>query len=143
MKFLFEDESFSFETLRGAGFSLDGGSDLGEILVTASGIGEGDEDAWHREWRATADRVAGLGESSLAAGHQVSAREAFLRVSNYYRIAGFYRRDDPFNDPEVTALIKRSRDTFLQAASLMDGPVGCAHPVWGPLAAGLPVLRGR
>lgn len=123
MRFLFHDESFSFETLRGAGFACDGGADLGEVLVTAAAIGEGDEEAWHREWKATADRIAGLGEAALSAGHKVSAREAFLRASNYYRMAEFYRRVDPFNDPEVTGLIRRSHDTLLQAASFMEGPV--------------------
>ena len=38
MKCLFDDESFSFETLRTAGFAMYGGSDLGEVLVTASAI---------------------------------------------------------------------------------------------------------
>lgn len=123
MRFLFEDESFSFETLRGAGFSVDGGADLGEVLVTASAIGEGDEQAWHREWKATADRIAGLAEASLRAGDRITAKEAFFRASNYYRMAEFYRRDDPAHDPEVTGLIRRSRDTFLQAAALMESPV--------------------
>jgi len=36
VKFLFEDESFSFETLRTAGFAVYGGADLGEVLATAS-----------------------------------------------------------------------------------------------------------
>ncbi|HEY0124909.1 MAG TPA: hypothetical protein VGC14_24715 [Rhizobium sp.] len=53
MKFLFEDESFSFETLRAAGFAADGGADLGEIIATAEKIPEGDETAWHREWNPT------------------------------------------------------------------------------------------
>ena len=43
MKFLFDDESFSFEALRTAGFAAYGGADLGEVLTTASHIGEGDE----------------------------------------------------------------------------------------------------
>ena len=34
MKFLFDDESFSFEALRTAGFTLFGGADLGEVLAT-------------------------------------------------------------------------------------------------------------
>ncbi|MEI9898845.1 MAG: hypothetical protein WDN31_00530 [Hyphomicrobium sp.] len=123
MKFLFDDESFSFETLRGTGFSVDGGADLGEVIITASAIGEGDDEAWHREWKALADRIAALGATSLAAGHKVSAREALLRASNYYRMAEFFRREDPFNDPEVTKLSKRSRDTFLAAAALMHTPV--------------------
>src|SRR5208282_2141174 len=123
MKFLFEDESFAFETLRGAGFTVDGAADISEIVITAARIGEGDEVAWHREWKALADRIAGLGETSLRAGHKISAKEAFLRASNYYRMAEFFLRDDPFNNPDVVGLIKRSRETFLQAAQFFDGPV--------------------
>jgi hypothetical protein len=70
-----------------------------------------------------ADRIAGLGETSLRAGHKISAREAFLRASNYYRMAEFFLRDDPFSNPNVVGLIKRSRETFLQAAQFFDGPV--------------------
>ncbi|WP_396898035.1 alpha/beta hydrolase family protein [Mycolicibacterium sp.] len=120
MKFLFDDESFSFETLRAAGYANAGGADLGEILVTARAIPEGDEAAWHREWKATAQRVEALGRQSLAAGHSVSAREALLRASNYYRTAEFYLREDPAHDPEAKALFTRSRDAFLEAMALYD-----------------------
>jgi pimeloyl-ACP methyl ester carboxylesterase len=120
MKFLFDDESFSFEALRAAGFANYGGADLGEVIVTAGAIPEGDEGAWHRQWKATAQRVEALGRESLVGGHAVSAREALLRASNYYRTAEFYRRDDPWNDPEVAELSARSRDTFLTAMGLFD-----------------------
>lgn len=120
MKFLFEDESFSFEALRAAGFANYGGADLGEVLTTARAIPEGDEVAWHREWKATAERAESLGRASLAAGHEVSAREALLRASNYYRTAEFYRRHDPAHDPEVIELSSRSRDAFVTAAALFD-----------------------
>src|SRR5580693_9136670 len=93
MKFLFDDPSFSFEALRAAGFANYGGADLGEILVTARAIPDGDEASWHREWKATAERVEELGGKSLADGHRVSAREALLRASNYYRTAEFFRRE--------------------------------------------------
>jgi hypothetical protein len=43
-----------------------------------------------------------------------------LRASNYYRTAEFYRRDDPWNDPEVTELSRRSRETFRSAIALFD-----------------------
>lgn len=118
MKFLFDDESFSFEALRAAGFANYGGADLGEILVTGRAIPEGDETAWHREWKATAERAEELGHKSLAGGYRVSAREALLRASNYYRTAEFYRRDDPWNDPEVALLSARSRETFIAAMGL-------------------------
>lgn len=120
MKFLFNDQSFSFEALRGVGFATEGAADIGEVLATASAITEGDDESWYREWKATAERIANLGEASLKAGHRVSAREAFLRASNYYRMAEFYRRENPTADPEVKGLIRRSRDTFKQAAILME-----------------------
>ena len=118
MKFLFDDESFSFEALRAAGFANYGGADLGEVLVTARAIPEGDEEAWHREWKATARRVEALARQSADGGHPVSAREAYLRASNYYRTAEFYRRQDPVADPEVAELSRRSRETFLSAMRL-------------------------
>jgi pimeloyl-ACP methyl ester carboxylesterase len=120
MKFLFDDASFSFEALRAAGFANYGGADLGEILVTARAIPDGDEASWHREWKATAERVEELGRKSLADGHHVSAREALLRASNYYRTAEFFLRDDPAHDPEVALLSARSRDTFVTAMPLFD-----------------------
>jgi len=118
MKFLFDDESFSFEALRAASFATYGGAELGEVLVTARAIPNGDENAWHREWKATAERVEQLGRTSLAAGHLVSAREALLRASNYYRTAEFYRRENPWHDPEVALLSTRSRETFQTAMPL-------------------------
>ena len=123
MKFLFEDESFSFETLRAAGFANYGGAELGEVVVTARAIPEGDEAAWHREWKATARRVHQLGEQSLAKGHRVSAREAFLRASNYYRTSEFFLRDHPATDPEVASLSGESARAFRSAVALLETPV--------------------
>ncbi|WP_213990048.1 alpha/beta fold hydrolase [Sodalis sp. dw_96] len=122
MKFLFENESFSFETLRTAGFANYGGADLGEVIVTARGIPEGDETAWLKQWEATANRVAAIGERSLAAGHLISAREAFLRASNYYRTAEFFKRAAPIGDIDVARLSGRSTQTFIQAVQLLDSP---------------------
>lgn len=123
MKFLFDTESFSFETLRTAGFAAYGGADLGEVLVTAAQIREGDEAGWHQAWKATADRVAGIGRRALADGHPVSAREALLRASNYYRTAGDFLLDHPATDPEMAALSAGQRETFAAAAALFDSPV--------------------
>jgi len=77
MKFLFDDESFSFETLRTTGFTAYGGADLGEVLSTTHHVDEGDEATWHQAWKTTAQRVAKIGEQALASGHRVGAREAF------------------------------------------------------------------
>jgi pimeloyl-ACP methyl ester carboxylesterase len=120
--FIFKDEAFKFETLRAAGFAGDAGADIGEVIVTTAQIPEGDEDAWTAAWRSTAERVAERGEASLAVGDPVSAREAFLRASSYYRSAEFYRRTDPLNDPQVLELSRLSKDYLVKAGGLMDGP---------------------
>ncbi len=122
MKFLFNDASFCFETLRATGFALEGAADLADVLVTAANIPVGDEAAWHREWKKTAQRIHGIAKDCLAKGHRVSAREAFLRASNYYRVAEFYLRANPKNEPDVIALSRASRETFLEAGKLLDGP---------------------
>ncbi|WP_028935136.1 alpha/beta hydrolase family protein [Pseudonocardia spinosispora] len=122
MKFLYTDESFSFEALRAAGYAAYAGAELGEVLVTCRAIPEGDEAAWSTQWAATAARVEQVGRDALAAGHRVSAREALLRASNYYRTADFYRRDDPANDEESLRLQTASQQTFADAVPLLDTP---------------------
>jgi pimeloyl-ACP methyl ester carboxylesterase len=122
MKFLFDDETFSFETLRSTGFANYFGADLGEVLATAARVKDGDLASWEREWKATAARVAELGERSLASGHRISARENLLRASNYYRTAAAFLLDDPANNPEVAALYAGQVDTFAAASALFDHP---------------------
>ncbi|HEY0117217.1 MAG TPA: alpha/beta fold hydrolase [Cellulomonas sp.] len=122
MRFLFDDESFSFEALRAAGYASRGGADLGEVLAACAAIPDGDEAAWCREWGALAERVHETGLASLAAGHRVSARDALLRASNYYRTAEFYLRADPDHDAESQRLARLSRESFAAAAQLLDVP---------------------
>jgi pimeloyl-ACP methyl ester carboxylesterase len=122
MKFIYDDESFSYEALRAAGYAGYSGADLGEVLVTCRQIPEGDEDAWSAQWAATAARVERIGRDALAAGHRVSAREALLRASNYYRTADFYRRENPAADAESARLAKASQQAFADAAALLDTP---------------------
>jgi hypothetical protein len=122
MKFLFDDDTFSFETLRTTGFANYFGADLGEVLATAARITDGDQASWHREWQATAGRVAELGQQSLTGGHRVTARENLLRASNYYRNAAAFLLDDPANNPEVAALYAAQIDTFAAAAALLGHP---------------------
>lgn len=120
--FFFKDTSFNFETLRAAGFVVDNGADINEVLLTAAAIPEGDEEAWMREWKATADRIYERGKYSFEHGDKISAREALLRASAYYRSAEFYRRKDPLNDPHVRELFGLSREAFVKAGKLLDGP---------------------
>lgn len=117
MRFLFDnDESFSFETLRSVGYAAYGGADIGEVITTAERITAGDWQAWYREWRRLADRIAATAEACAAGGHSISASGAYLRASNYYRTAEFYLRDDPRNDSRVADTSERAIATFRSAA---------------------------
>jgi len=119
MRFIFDtDESFSFETLRAVGYTAYGGADIGEVLATAKRITPGDPESWYREWRALADRIAGIADHCAASGHAVSASGAYLRASNYYRVAEFYLRDDPENDPRVADTSSRATETFRAAPEI-------------------------
>jgi dienelactone hydrolase len=119
MQFIFDtDESFSFETLRAVGYTAYGGADIGEVITTAERITPGDTESWYREWRALADRIAGIADACTADGHAVSANSAYLRASNYYRTAEFFLRDDPWNDPRAADTSARAIETFRSAPEI-------------------------
>ena len=122
MHLVFEDQTFSFELLRTIGYAPYGGADIGECLVTASQIRKRDFESWYEHWSATARRVHALADDALRQGERVSAREAYLRASNYYRTAEFFLHGNP-HDPRILAAWGNSRTTFRQAVTLMDTPV--------------------
>jgi pimeloyl-ACP methyl ester carboxylesterase len=87
-------------------------------MATAARITSGDWESWHQEWKALADRIAGIADECAAKGHAVSASSAYLRASNYYRTAEFYLREDPANDPRVAAMSARAIETFRAAPEI-------------------------
>lgn len=117
-----DDAQFWYETQRTLGHAAYGGADIGEVLSTAQRIVAGDYDSWHDEWSATAGRVAAAAERALAAGHRVSARDGFLRASNYHRSAEFFLHGNP-EDPRIDAAYVRSVECFRAAAVLFTPPV--------------------
>ena len=48
----------------------------------ANRIREGDFESRHAEWLKTAKRIHGYANESLAKGHTIAARDAYLRASN-------------------------------------------------------------
>src|SRR5829696_5783831 len=108
---------------RGLFHAYYGGADFGEVTTTAERIGDSTSaDDWHREWVATADRMAGIGDESATAGHAVSAREAYLRASNYYRTSYLPLYGKPV-DPRLVEAFERETDSFQKAARLFSPPI--------------------
>ncbi len=122
MKFFFEDPQYSFELLRAAGHAPYGGSDIGECLATAYRIVEGDDESWYREWMATARRIHGYADECMREGYHVSAREAYLRASNYYRTAEFFLHADP-RDQRALDAWRESRSCFRKVCELAAPPI--------------------
>jgi alpha-beta hydrolase superfamily lysophospholipase len=122
-----EHPQYWYETLRVLGHSAYGGSEIGEVVATSTRITPGDHDSWYGEWFATADRVAAEARDSQERGHHVSAREGFLRASNYYRNADFFLHGNP-RDERIAHSYHRGVETFRTAIAL-DAPSGSTPPV--------------
>ncbi|HUE22969.1 MAG TPA: hypothetical protein VMQ86_14890 [Bryobacteraceae bacterium] len=111
--------NFDYQFTRTMGCATYDGAALGECYETASRIEDEKEDSYSEAWRVTAERVEAIGRKSLAGGHLVSAREAFLRASSYWREACFYQSTI---DPDCRASWERQRACFTQAGKLMRVP---------------------
>lgn len=117
-----DDPQFWFETLRVIAADEYGGSQFGEVLAIASRIKPGDYDSWFEAWNATADSVAKEAADRLARGHPVSARDGYLRASNYYRSSEFFLHGNP-RDPRIALAYRRSVDCYKACAALFDPPI--------------------
>ncbi|MGD9893210.1 MAG: alpha/beta hydrolase family protein [Dehalococcoidia bacterium] len=117
MSMLFSNPEFAGQFLRALACVAEHGADLGECFSTGRRIADGDHEAWHTQWMQTADRVAQAAEASLAKGHTVSAREAFLRAATYYRTAFLFMFAAPV-DPQMLDAYHKQVAAFRQAAAL-------------------------
>ncbi len=112
------NRSWSFACIRLLAESYYGGGEFSEIHRTVQRIRSGDTESWHAEWHETADRVAARGREHQAGGRFESARAAFFRAANYYRVAEFVL---PFTDHRKVPTYRRSADSFHAAVALSPG----------------------
>lgn len=114
----FTDPSFSYQFIRTLGYAYSEGADLGESITTAKAIKPNDINSWYQAWITTANRLNGIASDMQQKGDLVSAKEAFLRASNYYRTAGFYMvaPDDHQKSNNAMSLSKRA---FINATAYL------------------------
>ncbi|MFG1398894.1 alpha/beta hydrolase family protein [Roseixanthobacter pseudopolyaromaticivorans] len=117
----FRDELFDAQFLRTLGHTYYHGADIGECLALAARIPDGDTERWYSEWNALAERLYDAGQASLAAGRGTSARQAFLRASNYFRTAYVFLLAAPLDERAVRAY-DRQAEAFARACALMEHP---------------------
>ncbi|CAI7659645.1 unnamed protein product [Penicillium pancosmium] len=118
--FFKSNESFSYEALRAAGYSNYGGADLGEVVAICSKIRPGNEDDWVREWQKAADRAVSNAQYSKSMKNKESAYQSYLRASNYFRTADFFRRENVEEDEISELLYESSEAAFINAMELSE-----------------------
>lgn len=110
---------FNYEFIRGISTQTVGAAELGECMETMQRIKNNDFESWINEWQATAERVHRFAQRALDTADPHAARTAFLKASNYYRMAVFYAEH---TDPRHRALWEQSRSCFTSMAELADTP---------------------
>ncbi len=80
----------AYQFRRALGETQEGGGAVSEVFQTGNRIDPGDLDSWHAEWLITAERAHQRGDDEFAAGHLQTARNCWLRATNYYRSAEFW-----------------------------------------------------
>lgn len=113
---------FEFELQRTMGQVAYGAAEIGECFATAQRVVHGDVDSWHDAWHSTASWLYDVAAKAERSGHVVSAREGFLRSSNYFRTSEFFLHADPA-DERITAASRHAVESFRRATSLMPSPV--------------------
>ena len=111
---------FNYELTRGVSIQNAGAAEFGECMETMGRIKDNDFGSWIKEWEKTADFVADYARRQQENGDKASAKKAFLRASNYYRMACFYATHD---DPRHRKLWEKSVAYFHDMIALLDQPV--------------------
>lgn len=120
---VFTDENFNFKVQCMLGELRTGCGDAGEIMSTAASIADGDADSWVTGWRALAERVEKIAVAADTTGHDVSAREAYLRASAYH--AAVLELVDGAHDPDAVLgpVFAAHRRCFHRYGELLDPPI--------------------
>ncbi|HEU0275027.1 MAG TPA: alpha/beta fold hydrolase [Candidatus Udaeobacter sp.] len=121
MKIYFDNPEFDGQFLRAVDYAPLG-AQMGEAWAIAEQIKPGDTENWYKAWSGFADRLYSVAVTSRSAGHQVSARNAFLRTSNYHRASYIFMFALPV-DPRVVEAYDKQTDAFQKAAALFDPPI--------------------
>jgi len=122
MRLHYQDELFDAQLIRTLSHCCYGGADLFECLQTARNIPDRNVARWFTAWMELAERLRADAEQCRQRGHTVSARNGFLRASNYYRNAYIFKFGEPL-DGGLRQAYDLHRQTFRDAMDLADHAV--------------------
>lgn len=113
----FENAEMDFQLLRQLGACSYGGASVGECLAVVQCIQDGIPTSWVKAFSDLAKKGEADAEERAQKGHQISAREQFLRACNSYRAAEYYTN---FRNPLHRELGMKSRECFIKSMKLME-----------------------
>ena len=111
--------NFDFQLAGVLGAAQSGGAAIGECYATVSKVKDGDLRGWSDAWEETATRIEQTASRCESEGHAISAAEAYLRASTYWRTAGFFLERD---DKNRIAFWNKHRQTFRSSVRLAGVP---------------------
>jgi pimeloyl-ACP methyl ester carboxylesterase len=117
-----DNEEYWFEALRAFGSASYGAADFGEVMCTINRIPAGDDETWYVEWNSLGERVFAEAEAMRAAGHLVSARDGYLRASNYFRTSEFFIHAK-HDDPRIYSAYEKSTSAYKLGCPLYPTPI--------------------
>jgi pimeloyl-ACP methyl ester carboxylesterase len=117
-----DNEEYWFEMLRSFASCNYGAADFGEVMATANRIVSGDDESWYTEWNAIAERIFAEAEAQHAAGHLVSARDSYLKASNYFRTSEFFLHGN-HDDPRIYRAYEKSVRAYQLGCPLYGTPI--------------------
>jgi len=112
--------NYSFLTLLGAAYERL--TDVGTALAVADQIHDGDAASAVAALTNEGERLAGIADAALAAGHRVSAREAYLQASTYIFHATYFIDRTGAPDQFAPAWL-RHQALWDAGAALFDPPM--------------------
>lgn len=117
----FDDDDFQFGVETALGASYRQAADVGEVLATASRIGNGDSDSWLEEWTATAGWVWCAAAQAEKQGRRVTALTHYRRAATYYATA-LYRIAHSSEPERELDIWRRQRTCWERIVDLMPTP---------------------
>lgn len=132
MGIVFEDAERDGQFTRTLTAVHSGSADLGEAFAAAARIDPASYDSWYDEWAALARRTSARADEAAAAGHRVTARQGYLRATEYWRQAIFFIRHD-LDDELLQAGWRSHRAAFRSALPLLDHETVTAEIPLGPV----------
>jgi len=75
----------TFNFVRALSVAQTGAADINDCLLAAGRIQDNNAESWVREWDRLSQKAVQTAEKALVHGQTTTARQAYLRASNYYR----------------------------------------------------------